>query len=68
MCHSVHGTDNPKLIQDSVEFGKWNLPLKFVKTDTGGGCSPGCHRPQFYDRDSPGRKPPGTKTTVDKGA
>lgn len=57
LCHSFHGSPNPKLIADSVPFGKWNLPLKFVKTDTGGSCAPGCHKPQSYDRKSPGRKP-----------
>jgi len=58
LCHNIHGGDNPTLIAQTVPFGKWNLPLKFVKTDTGGGCSPGCHKPLWYDRESPGRKPP----------
>ncbi len=57
LCHSLHGSANPKLIADSVPFGKWTLPIKFVKTDTGGQCSPGCHKPQAYDRQVPGRKP-----------
>jgi predicted CXXCH cytochrome family protein len=57
LCHVVHGSPNPKLIADTVPFGKWNLPLRFVKTDTGGGCSPGCHKPQYYDRKTPGKKP-----------
>jgi predicted CXXCH cytochrome family protein len=57
LCHSLHGSNNPKLIADSVPFGKWSLPLKFVKTETGGGCAPGCHKPQAYDRKSPGKKP-----------
>jgi predicted CXXCH cytochrome family protein len=57
LCHSWHGSRNPKLIADSVPFGKWNLPLKFVKTETGGGCSPGCHKPRSYDRKTPGKKP-----------
>ena len=61
LCHNVHGTSAPKLIAESVPFGKWNLPLGFVKTDTGGGCTPGCHKPQFYDRESPGRKPAAAK-------
>jgi len=56
-CHEIHAGPNPKLIADSVTFGKWDLPLKYVKTDTGGGCSPGCHKPQYYDRKTPGKKP-----------
>jgi len=59
LCHSFHGSNNPKLIADTVPFGKWNLPLRFVKTDTGGGCSPGCHQPRYYDRKNPGKKPSG---------
>jgi predicted CXXCH cytochrome family protein len=62
LCHSWHGSPNPKLIADTVPFGKWNLPLRFVKTETGGGCSPGCHKPQYYDRKSPGRKPESAKS------
>jgi predicted CXXCH cytochrome family protein len=58
LCHSPHGAGNPKLIAESVPFGGWQLPIRFVKTETGGGCSPGCHRPQPYDRENPGRKPP----------
>ncbi len=61
LCHNVHGSASPKLIADSVPFGKWSLPLKFTKTGTGGGCSPGCHRPQSYDRKSPGKKAEGPK-------
>ncbi len=57
LCHEIHGSPNPKLIADMVPFGKWSLPLKFVKTETGGGCSPGCHKPQYYDRKTPGKKP-----------
>ncbi len=58
LCHNLHGGKNPKLIADTVPFGKWNLPLNFTKTDTGGSCAPGCHKPQSYDRETPGKKPP----------
>ena len=57
LCHYWHGSAAPRLIADSVRFGQWNLPLRFVKTETGGGCSPGCHKPHYYDRESPGKKP-----------
>ncbi|HVN83269.1 MAG TPA: cytochrome c3 family protein [Candidatus Binatia bacterium] len=57
LCHAWHGSKNPALIADTVPFGKWSLPLRFAKTDTGGSCAPGCHRPQSYDRKSPGKKP-----------
>lgn len=61
LCHSWHGSPNPELIADTVPFGKWQLPLRFVKTETGGGCSPGCHKPQHYDRKTPGKKPEASK-------
>jgi predicted CXXCH cytochrome family protein len=64
LCHSWHGSAAPRLIAESVPFGKWNLPLRFVKTETGGGCSPGCHMPQYYDRKSPGKKPDMPKPTT----
>lgn len=56
MCHNIHGATNEKLVAESIPFGKWSLPLKFVKTDTGGSCSPGCHKPQSYDRKNPVKK------------
>jgi predicted CXXCH cytochrome family protein len=56
VCHVVHAGENPKLIADKVPFGKWNLPLKFVKTETGGSCAPGCHQAYPYDRKTPGKE------------
>jgi predicted CXXCH cytochrome family protein len=57
MCHNLHGSENPKLIATGVVFGKWSLPLNFVKTETGGSCTPGCHKQQNYDRKNPGKAP-----------
>jgi predicted CXXCH cytochrome family protein len=57
-CHGVHGSAGAKLVEEGVKFGQWSLPIKFVKTETGGGCAPGCHRPAYYDREVAGRKPP----------
>lgn len=61
LCHDVHGGSNPKLIATSVLFGKWELSMNFVKTETGGRCSPGCHKPQNYDRKTPGKAPEAEK-------
>ena len=52
-CHDAHATSNPKHIRDAVPFNKWNLPINFVKNDTGGQCSPGCHQRFIYDRNKP---------------
>jgi predicted CXXCH cytochrome family protein len=51
-CHTPHGGGLPKLMADKVKFGKWELPLNFVQTDTGGSCAPGCHKKYAYDRRS----------------
>jgi predicted CXXCH cytochrome family protein len=50
LCHQVHASTLPKHIGVTVRFGEWNLPLGFVKTETGGSCSPGCHSPKKYER------------------
>jgi hypothetical protein len=50
LCHDVHGSNNPKLINDNVKFGKWLMPVKFIKTENGGSCAPGCHSLLSYDR------------------
>jgi predicted CXXCH cytochrome family protein len=55
LCHEIHAGRSPKLIADAVPFGSWRLPIKFAKTDTGGSCAPGCHKPQTYDRKRPAK-------------
>jgi len=55
-CHAVHGGELPKLIKDKAPFGKWELPLKFVKSDDGGSCAPGCHQKFIYNRKTPGKE------------
>ncbi len=51
-CHEVHASSNPFHIRDSVPFGSkgWALEIRFLQTDTGGSCTPGCHATQHYDR------------------
>jgi predicted CXXCH cytochrome family protein len=56
-CHVFHDSDNPRLIADKVPFGKWEYPLRYIKTDTGGSCAPGCHKKVNYDRKTPGKEP-----------
>ena len=83
-CHETHASNKAKHIRDSVPFGTggWKLPINFEKTETGGRCSPGCHRPYAYDRVNPavnvpsGEQPPAatlqeagpTPATKTKGA
>jgi predicted CXXCH cytochrome family protein len=50
LCHDTHAGTSPKLIAASVPFGGWSLPIKFVPSENGGSCAPGCHKPAQYDR------------------
>ncbi len=51
-CHEVHASSQPFHIRDSVPFGEsgWELKINFEQTETGGSCSPGCHKAKTYDR------------------
>jgi len=49
-CHATHGSRLRKLIREQVNFGGWELPVSFDKTETGGSCEPGCHNARGYDR------------------
>ncbi|PLX46332.1 MAG: cytochrome C, partial [Deltaproteobacteria bacterium] len=53
-CHEVHAGNQDKHIRKEVPFGaKWKLPVNYTKTDTGGNCVVGCHKPKDYDRENP---------------
>ena len=49
-CHETHASKNPLHLRDTVPYGQWELPINYKKTDTGGSCSPGCHKELAYDR------------------
>jgi predicted CXXCH cytochrome family protein len=52
-CPSTHASVQPVHVRDSVPYGNWQMPLNFNKTETGGSCSPGCHKQYQYDRSNP---------------
>jgi predicted CXXCH cytochrome family protein len=52
-CHATHASNLPRHIRQSVPYGRWDLPIQFEKTETGGSCQPGCHLPFAYDRQTP---------------
>lgn len=53
-CHEPHAANLEKLMtEEGAEFGDWRIPTRFVKTATGGSCSPGCHQTFEYDRETP---------------
>ncbi len=59
-CHSTHASTFPVHVRETVPFGKWELPIKYTQSRTGGSCAPGCHQEYAYDRDK-AVNPPGTK-------
>ncbi|PKN12843.1 MAG: cytochrome C [Deltaproteobacteria bacterium HGW-Deltaproteobacteria-4] len=53
LCHDHHASNGEKLIsQGGFPFGGWNIPTRFQKTESGGSCASGCHRPLQYDRNA----------------
>lgn len=54
VCHDPHAAAQARLISERIPgFGKWRIPILFTKTDTGGTCVVGCHKPKSYDRINP---------------
>lgn len=50
-CHDPHSAGQERLVEERVPgFGKWDIPMFFTKTATGGTCIVGCHKPKSYDR------------------
>jgi predicted CXXCH cytochrome family protein len=52
-CHATHASNEPKHLRKVVPYGGWEIPILFEMTETGGGCSPGCHNSRAYDRIKP---------------
>ena len=51
MCHNPHAEVQDRLIYPkAMGFGSYDIPISFTMTETGGGCSVGCHRTLRYDR------------------
>lgn len=50
-CHDEHASRQEMLIKEKIPgFGKWEIPINYTKTATGGTCVVGCHKPRSYDR------------------
>ncbi len=72
VCHQVHAGSQPHLVTETLPFGTWQLPVNYLRSETGGSCLPGCHRQRAYDRVSPvrnelggqGRSWPGGNATI----
>jgi predicted CXXCH cytochrome family protein len=50
MCHNMHGSLQPYLVEDRVRFGEWVMEMNFVPEEQGGSCLPGCHGKLAYSR------------------
>jgi len=58
VCHDPHAARQERLIKERVPgFGRWEIPISFTRTSTGGSCVAGCHKPKAYDRLSPAENP-----------
>lgn len=55
-CHDPHAAQQQRLIKERIPgFGTWDIPIRYTKTDTGGTCVAGCHKPKSYDRLQPAK-------------
>ena len=55
-CHDPHAAGQPRLVSNKIHgFGTWRIPIRYTKTETGGTCVVGCHKPKSYDRLTPGQ-------------
>ncbi len=50
MCHNLHGSSQQFLMEETVEFGNWEMNLNFIPGEEGGSCLPGCHGQLSYRR------------------
>jgi predicted CXXCH cytochrome family protein len=50
MCHNIHGSSRPFLVEDIVGFGNWEMRMNFIPEEQGGSCLPGCHGKLSYQR------------------
>lgn len=50
MCHNLHGSPLPFLVEEKIAFGSWEMRMNFIAEEQGGSCLPGCHGKQSYQR------------------
>lgn len=50
MCHNIHGSPQPFLVEERVRYGDWEMEMNFVPEEQGGSCLPGCHGKLSYRR------------------
>jgi len=50
ICHNIHGSGSPFLMEEQVDFGQWEMRINFTAEEQGGSCFPGCHGKLSYQR------------------
>ncbi len=67
-CHATHASKTPHMLADSVPFGQWKIPIRFVEEKNGGSCASGCHQKKTYSRapSSADEKLPQPKTSAEQ--
>ena len=65
-CHSTHASPNAMHVRKSIAYGRWQMPINYSPTRTGGTCASGCHRELSYDRVNPVKIDPKDKPTDPK--
>ena len=50
LCHNAHGAPNKHLIEETVKYGQWDMPMNAEFSENGGSCATGCHRRLEYSR------------------
>jgi len=50
MCHNIHGSPSPFLMEEKLGFGSWEMQMNFIPEEQGGSCFPGCHGKFSYRR------------------
>lgn len=51
LCHNAHGAPREHILEETVLFGRWEMPMKLELTETGGSCATGCHKKLVYSRE-----------------
>ncbi|MCF8222565.1 MAG: cytochrome c3 family protein [Bacteroidales bacterium] len=50
LCHNAHGAPNKYIIEATVKYGNWDMPVEADFTENGGSCATGCHKKLEYSR------------------
>ena len=50
LCHNAHGAPGKYLIEKTVKYGNWDMPMEAVFNENGGSCATGCHKKLEYSR------------------